>query len=177
MPVPIEQIIESDFELSIIPIPNLQRDFQIDGFLAGNMEEISIDEYHYMNVPTRTRFTVAHELSHLLLHRSILQGKTRTIDQYREFVNSIEEDTYAWIEWQARCLAGLILVPAKPLGSEFDKAVKLAQKHGLDPDSEAAPGYICEWIAGTFQVSAQVISYRLNKDGLMKTAPPPDDGS
>lgn len=175
LPVPIEQIIESDFELSIIPIPNLQRDFRIDGFLAGNMTEISIDEQAYMSVPRRTRFTLAHELSHLLLHEPIFAGRMRTILDYKKFVESIDDETYAWIEWQARCLAGLILAPHRHLKREFEKALSLASKHGLKPETEPAVGYICDWISDRFEVSAQVISYRLNKDELLKTVAPPDD--
>ena len=34
IPVEIENIIEYDLGLDIIPIPNLQRDFNIDGFTA-----------------------------------------------------------------------------------------------------------------------------------------------
>jgi hypothetical protein len=175
LPVPIEQIIESDFALAIIPIPYLQRDFHIDGFLAGNMTEITVDEQSYMNVPRRARFTLAHELAHLLLHKPIFEGKMRSIEEYKKFVNSIDEETYAWIEWQARCLAGLILVPNKPLKIRFEKALAMARKNGLDPDTEPAVGYICDWISDTFEVSSQVVSYRLNKDEFLRTSAPPDD--
>lgn len=33
IPVPIEEIAEFGFKVDIIPIPNLQRDFEVDGYI------------------------------------------------------------------------------------------------------------------------------------------------
>lgn len=176
LPVPIEQIIESDFNLAIIPIPGLQKDFDIDGFLAANMKEISIDEYAYMRKPRRARFTIAHELSHLLLHESIYQANIfNTIEQYKNFTTGIGEDDYRWLEWQARCLAGLLLVPKKQLTEHFSIAVGKAREHNLNADSEPAIDYICDWVSDIFEVSKQVIQYRLYKDGHINIEFPPSD--
>jgi len=39
-PVPIEEIVEFQFDLNIIPFPNLKRNSQIDGFLAFDCSAI-----------------------------------------------------------------------------------------------------------------------------------------
>ena len=44
IPVPIEDIIEFDLRLNIIPIPNLQRLYSIDGALSQDLSQIYIDE-------------------------------------------------------------------------------------------------------------------------------------
>lgn len=168
LPVPIEQIAEGKFGITIIPIPNLQRDFDIDGFISSNFEEISVDEYEYMHREKRTRFTIAHELSHLILHQDILRAHPRnTIADYLAFRASITEDENSWLEWQARCLGGLILAPAAPLKDRFDSARTMAVKAGLDPNSEPTIAHVCDFVSRDFNVSAQVIQYRLWKDKLI----------
>jgi len=175
LPVPIEQIIESQFGIAIIPIPNLLRDFDIDGFLAADMSEISIDEFVYLSRENRARFTLAHELAHILLHRSLLRGQTfRTIDEYKAFRDQFSDEGYQWLEWQGRSLAGLILAPSKKLHLLFAKAKAMAKRNGLDPEADPAFDYIFEWIGAQVGVSSQVIATRLYKDGFTPYRGPTD---
>jgi len=48
IPIPIEEIIEFDLEIDIIPIPGLKHDFtesnlDIDGFISSDFQSITID--------------------------------------------------------------------------------------------------------------------------------------
>jgi len=175
LPVPIEQIIESKFRIAIIPIPNLLKDFNIDGFLAADMSEISIDEFVYLSRENRARFTLAHELAHLLLHRSLLHGWTfRTIDEYKAFRSQFSDEGYYWLEWQGRSLAGLILAPSAKLQPLFVRAKAMAAKNGLDPEADPAFDYMFEWIGAQVGVSSQVIATRLYKDGCIPYRGPTD---
>ena len=175
IPVPIEGIIENDFLISIIPIPGLLNEFEIDGFISSNLEAISIDEFIYMRRERRARFTLAHELSHLILHRDIISKRgVATIDQYRRFLGSIEDNEYRWLEWQARCLAGLILAPSQHLRDQLIIAQDKAGSAGLDTTSEPAVEYICESLSNIFNVSTQTIQYRLTKEGLISAEFPPE---
>jgi len=40
LPVPIEKIVEFALKIDIIPFPNLQRTFDIVGFMSGDMKSI-----------------------------------------------------------------------------------------------------------------------------------------
>ena len=61
LPVPVEKIVEFKLGLDIIPFPDLQRNFDIEGFISGDMKSIYVDEYIYDHRPTRYYFTLAHE--------------------------------------------------------------------------------------------------------------------
>jgi len=69
IPVPIEEIIELKLKMRLISIPNLKRDLSIDGFINSNFDTITIDDYCFNNFEFRARFTMAHELGHMLLHK------------------------------------------------------------------------------------------------------------
>ncbi|MFH1259067.1 MAG: ImmA/IrrE family metallo-endopeptidase [Elusimicrobiota bacterium] len=78
IPVPIEEIAEFDLGIDIIPIPGLMDVLNIDGFISSNLKELEVDEYIYSNRPTRYRFTLAHEIGHIVMHVGILKfGKKK----------------------------------------------------------------------------------------------------
>src|ERR1700732_4867056 len=69
LPIPIEEIIEFEFEMDIVPIPGLMSDLDIDAFITAGLREIRVDQYIQEKVITRYRASLAHELSHRLIHR------------------------------------------------------------------------------------------------------------
>ncbi len=73
LPVPIEWIIESDLGLHIVPFPNLYRIFNQSGFLSADRMKIFIDEYQYDNFVEKYRFTLAHEIGHFIMHKSLYE--------------------------------------------------------------------------------------------------------
>ncbi len=58
-------------------------------------------------MPSFYRFTVAEELAHLLLHRSVLAG-VRTLEDFLELYHS---DDYHYLDRNAKRLAGSLLMP------------------------------------------------------------------
>src|SRR3990170_5433471 len=71
IPVPIEEIVEFDFRINIVPVLGLQREFEVEGFTSGDLKNIYVDEYVYTDRITRFRFTLAHEMGHIVLHTVI----------------------------------------------------------------------------------------------------------
>ena len=71
IPVPIEEIVEFDFIIIIVPVLALQRDFDVEGFTSSDLKNIYVDEYVYTNYLNRYRFTLAHEIGHIILHRNL----------------------------------------------------------------------------------------------------------
>ena len=107
IPVPIEEIVEFQMGINIVPLPGLHRDFEIDGFASSDMKDIFVDEFVSSSRPGRYRFTLAHEVGHLVLHKNIYGAETfKTFKQWKEFHNSIPDQEHRWIEYQAYAFGG-----------------------------------------------------------------------
>jgi len=169
IPVPIEEIAEVSLGLNIIPIPGLQRAFDVDGFIDSALAAITVDQFVLENRPARYRFTLAHEIGHLYLHREVFEGiKFSSIEEWKKFQLHVDPEDYSWLEWQAYSFAGLVLVPRNHLQKEFEACEIRAKADGFSPGSEATLWYICEVLSSTFEVSREVIEKRIDKDGLFK---------
>src|SRR3989338_5093928 len=167
IPVPIEEIIEFEFGMNIIPIAGLHQGYEIDGFISSDLSAISVDQFVYESRPGRYRFTLAHELGHAVLHRKVYKAAAfSTIREWKRFIEEIDLQDHEWLEWQAYAFAGLILVPPAPLKKKFSEAVRQADAAGLSirKTGDVAKLYIASWLAKGFDVSSQVIEKRLDKD-------------
>lgn len=170
VPIPIETIIDNHLRLNIIPVPGIRENADVDGMLSRDGKEIWIEEGIYINNPHRYRFTLAHEIGHLILHGD-LQEKIEYdsfIDWKERVPQQFENDQYRYFEAQANSFAGLVLVPPPLLKAAFQKAVDHASTKGLELDltSPLTQEYIASFIADDFDVSSQVVAIRLEKDKL-----------
>lgn len=170
IPVPIEEIVEFDFGIDIIPIPGLHQAFEIDGFTSSDLTSITVDEYVYLKRPNRYRFTLAHEIGHVVLHKELYSARNfNTIDGWKQFINEIPDAQHSLMEWQAYCFAGLILVPSSKLKLEVDKGIKLippAIDKSRKDNWDFIWVYIAEHVAKKFEVSSQVIEKRMTFDKI-----------
>jgi hypothetical protein len=169
IPVPIEAIVEFRLDINIVPIPGLQADFDTEGFLSAGMTEISVDLYVFEHRPTRYRFTLAHEVGHVILHGDILKAAApQTVTDWKHFVRELPERERETLEWQAYAFGGLVLAPRAPLEEAHRAAVRIADEAGFDiiEHPEVAARYVATWIARRFDVSAQVIERRLREDRI-----------
>lgn len=165
IPVPIEEITEFSLGLNIIPIPGLQSALEIDGFLSSDFRSLSIDQFVMERRERRYRFTLAHEIGHLWLHKDIFSKfKFSTLEGWKQFQTKIDVESYSWLEWQAYAFAGLVLAPKEPLASRRVICERQFSKEGLSPGTEAAQYYLCKMLANDFNVSESVIEKRLLKD-------------
>jgi Zn-dependent peptidase ImmA (M78 family) len=170
LPVPIEEIVEFDFELEVVPIDGILDDLEVDAFLTSDLKRIYVDAFVLQHRRRRYRFSLAHELAHHELHRRLYEeSRVASVRDWRAVQESVSEEDYAWFEFQANSFAGLVLVPAAELAREFAGAVQTARRAGLRDAtlwSEAGKEHIARWLAAQFEVSEQVIERRLEKDGL-----------
>ena len=170
LPVPIEQIVEFDFGLDIVPVENLYKEYGIEGWLANDMTTIHVDAYQYSNWLFKYRFTLSHELAHLLLHADLYSGKAfGTVEEWLKFQEGLDTALVDRYEWQARNLAGRILVPAEPLVRLAQQALD-ERRADLPPD--VVPGLLWQYLAiplaPKFEVSDDVVAFRLSGDGIGK---------
>ena len=172
LPVQILDLAEFDLGLDLVPVDGLREQLDIDALLMGDLRSILLDKRAFMSprLEYRLRFSVAHEIGHLILHRDIYAGlQHATAKEWFDYISAIPEVEYGWVEWQAYEFAGRLLVPPEPLRDAFQNAIKSAETAGYSnwlAADEAALDYIATRIAPKFGVSAEVIAKRLRVEKL-----------
>ncbi len=177
LPIPIEEIIDVKLGIDIIPIPGLKEvsqraNLDIDAFISSDFKSISVDEYVWKSVNTRYRFTLAHEIGHMMLHGYLYgQLKFHKIDEWFNVINDMPLKERGWVEYQANQFAGFVLVPQKILIAEYREAIKTTEKdYNLSYSDE--PGVVIygaiDLLAKKFCVSDEMMRIRLETDGLKK---------
>jgi hypothetical protein len=167
LPVPVLDLAEFDLGLELVPKANLRRAGDIDALLLGDMKTIVVDRDAFMDrrAENRLRFSVAHEIGHLILHGELYRNlRHANLEAWREFIKDIPEREYGWLESHAYEFAGRFLVPPAPLKESLDEAVETARTAGFtewDASGETALSYIANHICRRFGVSAEVIARRL----------------
>jgi len=169
IPVPIEEIVEFDLGINIIPMHGLRKAFEIDGFISSDLHDITVDDSVSELYPSRYRFTLAHEVGHIILHKELfVTAKFSNYSDWKSFVNNISEVDYKKLEWQANAFAGLVLVPAEHLEVAVKSCVEKIIREGIDLKANWDFGWnlIASHICGDFQVSPPVIERRIKFENL-----------
>ena len=174
VPVPIEQIVEFQFHINIIPLPGLLKVHDVDAFLSSDLKSLAVDlGILESRSPNRYRFSLAHELAHAFLHKDVYaQFRFSNVREWKAQIKVISDADREWLEWQAYSFAGLILVPGEPLKERLRNAVRFATQQGfsIEKAPDPAKDYLCTWLGRQFGVSSQVIEKRLDKDRLWPPA-------
>jgi hypothetical protein len=172
LPVKVLDLAEFDLHLELVPLEGLREQLDIDALLMGNLKSILVDKRAFMSprLEYRLRFSVAHEIGHLILHRDIYGGlQHATATEWFDYISAIPDVEYGWVEWQAYEFAGRLLVPPAALRTEFQHAVQTAQSAGYTDwlaADETALDYIATRIAPKLGVSVEVIAKRLRVEKL-----------
>ena len=165
LPIPIERIIEFDLGLDIVPLPNLYTDFRINGFLSSDCSAIYIDERQYSLYPEKYRFTLAHEVGHLILHGDCYaEIRWENLSEYIECILSRDRETLDRLEVQGNLFAEQVLVPEREL---FRVIIECIGEHAkelaeIGASSRVALPYISKFISKHFEVNPSVIECRIN---------------
>ena len=119
---------------------------------------------------SRLRFSLAHEVGHVVLHEKIYKNISHdSVEDWLDFFRTVPENEYTWIEQHAYEFAGRLLVPSDLLKDEYDCQKSFAEDLGFtqwDESGETALEYMSEKIARKFGVSSQVILKRLRKEKI-----------
>ncbi|MCX6577005.1 MAG: ImmA/IrrE family metallo-endopeptidase [Candidatus Aminicenantes bacterium] len=181
IPVDVEAILEFKLNVGIIPTPGYQQNHSVEGSLSLDMRTIYVDEHVYRSVETRYRFTLAHELGHIVLHKSIFRGiRVDSIIDWKGIYKTIDENVYFALEKQAYDFAGLILVPSHHLKSRFlrlisESKLKFADAKQRGVTKEKTLDFFKTnaifRLARIFKVSTDVMEKRIDKDNLINQIP------
>lgn len=121
IPVPIEYIADYNLGISVIPSKDLERLWGIDAFINSALDTIVIDNRTYMSQEERTRFSIAHEVAHAVLHREFYEKlEVRDEKSYLDFQEKGDSDAKKKMEIQAYIFAGYILLPEKQFNPRFE---------------------------------------------------------
>ena len=173
IPIPIEEIIEFDLGITPWPKNGLLQKIDIDGFLSKDLKYIFVDEdiYNDARQENRLRFTYAHEVGHLILHKEEIRNcGFRTEKEWIRFREEMSEDDLFRFEQQAYEFAGRLLVPISQLKRELEfnsqkikDFTKIFNKNSEDVLLQAISGIICS----KFGVSEGVIMRRIRTERVL----------
>ncbi len=175
LPVDIEQIIEAELKMNIIPEHYIRQYAKIDAFIRSDFSGIIVDHEQYMDpmgrYEKRLRFSFAHEIGHYILHRSTYEElHFESPREYADFVLNIPESEHRKFEWQANEFAGRLLVPKNHLQEEVLKIYNKLREKSLLGILAKEPAQVLESVAPTlakpFLVSEEVIVKRVEREGL-----------
>lgn len=75
IPIPIEEIIEHQLNINIVPTPGMMSATGIDAVTSRDLTQINIDREQFEKSANRARFTLAHELGHIVLHKNFIESQ------------------------------------------------------------------------------------------------------
>lgn len=171
IPVPIIEIAEVDLRLRINPQPGLRHRSDIEAFLESDLKTLCIDQelYEDPKQEKRLRFTYAHEVGHLVLHKNQIEGiQFESEEEWIRFRTEMNEEDNSWFERQAHEFAGRLLVPKNQLIDkirEHSDGIREYRDKTSD-NEEALKDVISKLICDDFFVSAGVIYRRINAERI-----------
>lgn len=167
LPIPFEEIVEIRMKIFVMAVPGIKSLLGIDAFISSDFSQITIDENYFIKFPERTRFSIAHEIGHLVLHKE-WYGKygPKNFEDYLTFHDRIDNQVYKYIEIQAHTFAGLVLVPKNLLLKELRKRLSRIPSH--ENPEILIP--VAQDLLEIFQVSGDVMLRRLQKEGIVKSS-------
>ena len=172
--IPVNVLAFAEFDLGLefdfAPIQQLRQ----DAFLRPDLTGIWFDPIAFKepSLQSRLRFSTAHELAHLFLHKDIYGALNfRTVKQWIRFIDNIPAKEYHWIEWQADEFAGRFLIPTERLQPVLREAINNAESEGFfEQGPEEALDACCRATHAAFGVSFSAMQTRIRKSGFW---PPP----
>lgn len=172
VPVDITNIVEFKLDLNLAPISGLASSGDIEALLLGTLDTIVVDQEQFMEdrYLNRMRFSIAHEVGHLILHSSQIKAlRPATIDEWIEMLDVLDNQEYITIEQQAYEFAGRLLVPPLLLKNELLLKRSIVEKilaENPQIPQESIIEYLSNSICKKFGVSYYVISKRIKREGL-----------
>ena len=174
VPVDVLAFAEFDLELTFDFKPIAQ--FGQDAFLLHDLSGIVFDVKAFeARNENRLRFSVAHELGHLHLHRDLYTGVDfKTVKDWVDFISDVPPEQYQWIEWHANEFAGQLLMPLADLRAALEETIRDAEREGYFPQGpDAVLDFCCQAMHRDFGVSRQAMQTRLHSSKLWPHAKVP----
>ena len=167
--------------VDIIPVPNLREAIGgIEAVHVAGVPSVYVDEEYAETYESRYRFTLAHELGHIVLHteylaplvRAILdQGPSPTSEELRAFNSGLSPAVRFSCDYQANRFAGCLLMPECHLRNHYkgllpaiQERVGLARSHVKSTDEmrRQVAYYVANELHRAFDVSTDALERQLD---------------
>lgn len=165
IPVKIEEIVEIGLKIRIIPIPGLMSEYGVDAQITSDFKSIYVDQKNYENNTNRFRFSLAHEIGHYVLHKGFYKNlKISNFSDVMNFVSTISEEEYSYLEVQANKFGNYLLLPREELSSVKINVLKeVRKKHDIGGiDEKTLNSYLAGYVSSQFSVSSGATEIALN---------------
>jgi len=176
LPLDLISFVELDLRMDLIPYDELKNDFGADAAILADFSGMYIDGQIFDRIDVirgallnRLRFSIAHELGHLYLHRdAFVSACIDSPDHLLAWLNEHNGRKYAY-EREANEFAGRLLVPIDVLRECFDRMVPLMDaqygRHAWVTNADIR-SKTAEMIAPRFGVHRIAIETRFEREGV-----------
>jgi Zn-dependent peptidase ImmA (M78 family) len=165
LPINIEKIIDISLKIDIIPLPNLEKMCNTDALITSDWQSLYIDKdlFEDERRQNRLRFSLAHEIGHLILHKDLYNiFEINSFEDFYNFIDLMPGEQYGYLETQANKFASYLLVPREiikeRLGRETKKVADI-QKF----DKTLLKSYLAIPLAREFGISQESMEIILNE--------------
>ena len=173
-PFEVELFLYNEFRYNVFPSPRLEAGCKIDTALVACKKLLRIDESIYNKQPKRARFSIAHEVGHLVLHKELIAMMIEALttanktDDYASIINFLPKNQYRRAEWQADYFGGALLAPKSILKPKLielieERKSKYTSEEEFDEEDR---DIIHHDLAKIFDVTKPAITVRLSAAGL-----------
>lgn len=159
-PVDVEEICDL-LDIGVIPIHDLKWRFSIDAYTTSDFQTIVVDEDCFLHNEARCRFSLAHELGHVVLHRKYYPANITDIDTCLQNTAYFSQ---SGVEFQANYFAGQLLVPRRELLKELQSHFGENLNAGFNRSSSSEQADAYGAVLKHFRVSPQVLARRLSDE-------------
>jgi hypothetical protein len=167
--VPVDVLAFAEFDLGLTFDFKPIAQFGQGAFLLHDLSGIVFDTKAFeARNENRLRFSVAHELGHLYLHRDLYSGVSfSTVNEWMDFICLVPPEQYQWIERHANEFAGQLLMPYGNLRAALDETIDDAEREGYFPQgADAVLDFCCQAMRRDFGVSRDAMRVRLRSAKL-----------
>ena len=166
-----------------VMVVNLQKQYQKEHLMSGTIlvdARLLTDSSH-----RRRRFTIAHELSHWIIHRQMYysDGPCCNLRQVKNYIACRETGVFPgkqryewsdsdWMEWQADHFASALLMPASTFYPAA-RAIMERRRVGsyiLEGCGSKAAEDVISALCDTFDVSRTAVRIRLKERNFLRSA-------
>lgn len=173
-PFDVEIYLYSTFGYRILSSSNFEKGCRIDTALVACKKLLRIDESIFLNQPERARFSIAHEVGHLVLHKKLILKMVEALktakktDDYAAIINFLPPNKYSSAEWQADYFGGALLAPKRILEPKLNMLIKerKGRYHQQATLDEEDRDIIYHDLAKIFDVTKPAIIIRIKAAGL-----------
>lgn len=174
LPVDVFTLAELGLHLDIIPFDDLFEKYEADAALMHDFTGLYVDAEAYVLwekgprwKQRRLRFSVAHEIGHYVLHREIAaKNPFHSMEEFAAWTRGYLGRQFT-CEQAANEFAGRLLVPEARLRREFEDFIPRVQP--VIPHWQTSTDVrrqFAESLVRVFEVNAQVIEARLDREGI-----------